>query len=196
MWVTFTHEFTPPLNCTKIWIDMKCVMNQTSYSWNYVLTNSKILIMIKHYNFMNWNNFTLFQAEIYCYVLCWINKLNECFNAVWELTDNICHLSFYSCRTEERPGQVSYDVFKPDAKFRKSNPGVPDHRVCVVRYTERERDVNASAFLFQTTSLLSPPWRLFYNKHNKACSISWTMQFGAITDFKIKRGMKIVHCIN
>ncbi|XP_061169079.1 tRNA-splicing endonuclease subunit Sen54-like [Saccostrea echinata] len=28
--------------------------------------------------------------------------------------------------------RVSYDVYKPDAKFRKSNPGIPDHRICVV----------------------------------------------------------------
>nr|XP_022316748.1 tRNA-splicing endonuclease subunit Sen54-like [Crassostrea virginica] len=53
-------------------------------------------------------------------------------------------------KTEERPGlpKVSYDVFKPDAKFRKSNPGVPDHRVCVVRSEEDPPSLSALTSLY------------------------------------------------
>ena len=31
------------------------------------------------------------------------------------------------------PTEIIYDVFLPDSKFKKSNPGKPDHRIFVAR---------------------------------------------------------------
>ncbi|XP_062566451.1 tRNA-splicing endonuclease subunit Sen54-like [Saccostrea cucullata] len=44
--------------------------------------------------------------------------------------------------------KVSYDVYKPDAKFRKSNPGVPDHRICVVGSDEDPPSLSTLTSIF------------------------------------------------
>ncbi|XP_013381139.1 tRNA-splicing endonuclease subunit Sen54 [Lingula anatina] len=37
--------------------------------------------------------------------------------------------------------KISFDVFKPDSNFKKSQPGLPDHRICVISSSEKPPDL-------------------------------------------------------
>ncbi|GFR84348.1 tRNA-splicing endonuclease subunit Sen54-like [Elysia marginata] len=55
---------------------------------------------------------------------------------VIQLADNDTLLPNQDCMVDLK---VSYCVHLPDSQFKKSMPGTPDHRVCVIRSKEIER---------------------------------------------------------
>ncbi|KAL3876800.1 hypothetical protein ACJMK2_034594 [Sinanodonta woodiana] len=44
--------------------------------------------------------------------------------------------------------EISYDVYRPDLKFRKSQPGIPNHRICVVRSIDPPPSISEVSALY------------------------------------------------
>ncbi|KAK3599317.1 hypothetical protein CHS0354_028683 [Potamilus streckersoni] len=52
------------------------------------------------------------------------------------------------CKWPNNKEKISYDVYLPDLKFKKSQPGIPNHRICVVRSVDPPPSISEVSALY------------------------------------------------
>ncbi|CAC5379024.1 TSEN54 [Mytilus coruscus] len=66
---------------------------------------------------------------------CYSSSLDSVIEKL-QVVKNLSFTSHTSSSLKDLQHKVIYDVYLPDAKFKKSSPGLPHHRLCVLRHSE------------------------------------------------------------
>lgn len=53
-------------------------------------------------------------------------------NYLYHISEKKNHSIYRKCESLTLP-KISFDVYLPDAKFKKSHPGLPNHRISVLK---------------------------------------------------------------